>query len=202
MKLTENQIQGMLNHADTPYIRGIGFLYLRFSIPPEQLFSWFCDYFNDEEEIYLRQKTGPTSMGAFVKLLLTEQRFCDIIIPRIPVPIQRDIDKNLSKLFPAKKPEKEKKEASPPVKKRSRSKSPKQNRSKSPKKKVLNLLKDVLIHQEDILDHQKDVQDHQEDILGHQRDVLDHQKDVLDHQDVHQKKKKNVPNHLIIFPLK
>jgi len=135
LKLTENQIQGMLNHTDSPYIRGIGFLYLRFSTPPEQLFSWFSDFFNDEEEIYLRQKTGPSTVGVFVRQLLTEQRFCDVIIPRIPVPIQREIEKNLGQLFPAKKPEKEKKEASPPVAKQlSRSKSPKRQRSRSPKR--------------------------------------------------------------------
>jgi len=103
----------MLNHTDSPYIRGIGFLYLRFSTPPEQLFSWFSDFFNDEEEIYLRQKTGPSTVGVFVRQLLTEQRFCDVIIPRIPVPIQREIEKNLGQLFPAKKPEKEKKRSKP-----------------------------------------------------------------------------------------
>ena len=30
LKLTRKQVTGMINHADSPYIRGLGFMYLRY----------------------------------------------------------------------------------------------------------------------------------------------------------------------------
>jgi len=29
MRLTRKQVQGLINHSDSPYIRGLGFLYIR-----------------------------------------------------------------------------------------------------------------------------------------------------------------------------
>lgn len=46
-------METMLNHNDSPYIRAIGFLYLRFSLPPKDLWDWFFPYFDDQEQITL-----------------------------------------------------------------------------------------------------------------------------------------------------
>ena len=40
LKMTKKQMSGLLNHGDSPYIRVVGFLYLRFVLPPEQLWDW------------------------------------------------------------------------------------------------------------------------------------------------------------------
>ena len=34
LKLTRRQVQAMLNHVDSPYIRGLGFMYIRSARPP------------------------------------------------------------------------------------------------------------------------------------------------------------------------
>ena len=39
-----------MNHVDSPYIRAIGFLYLRYAYDPKQMFDWFVDYLEDPEE--------------------------------------------------------------------------------------------------------------------------------------------------------
>jgi pre-mRNA-splicing factor 38B len=39
----------MLNHVDSPYIRAIGFLFLRYATPPKGLLDWCWDYLNDDE---------------------------------------------------------------------------------------------------------------------------------------------------------
>eukprot|EP00842_Homolaphlyctis_polyrhiza_P007065 jgi/Hompol1/948/HPOL_003324-RA len=57
LKLTERQMEGMLNHADSPFIRAIGFLYLRYVGQPSELWDWFSPYLDDEEEFNMR--TGP-----------------------------------------------------------------------------------------------------------------------------------------------
>jgi len=35
---------------DSPYIRAIGFLYLRYTIDPEKLWTWLSPYLDDAEE--------------------------------------------------------------------------------------------------------------------------------------------------------
>ena len=50
MGVTRNQMVAMLNHADSPYIRGVGFLFLRFTAPPKDLWTWYEPYIDDLEE--------------------------------------------------------------------------------------------------------------------------------------------------------
>lgn len=40
----------MLVGQDSPYIRVVGFLYLRFTCDPEELWTWFEPYLEDPEE--------------------------------------------------------------------------------------------------------------------------------------------------------
>ena len=49
LKLTRKQLTGMMNHADSPYIRGLAFMYARYTFPPADLWDWFKDYLADEE---------------------------------------------------------------------------------------------------------------------------------------------------------
>lgn len=71
----------MCDHVDSPYIRGIGFLYLRyrcaycnflvinllFSLPPENLLEYLEPYFKDTEEIDPKAGGGdPMTMGELV----------------------------------------------------------------------------------------------------------------------------------------
>merc|ERR1719229_225198 len=51
LKLTKKQLNGLLVHCDSPYIRGLGFMYIRYTQPPQDLLSWFEDYLDDEEVI-------------------------------------------------------------------------------------------------------------------------------------------------------
>ena len=70
MKITKKQLQGILNHCDSPYIRGVGFMFIRFengacdihvfaynvppsspryAVDPKDIWSWYKDYMYDEE---------------------------------------------------------------------------------------------------------------------------------------------------------
>ena len=46
---TLSQVLCLLNHCDSPYIRGLGFMFLRFTLPPAMMFDWFEGYLDDEE---------------------------------------------------------------------------------------------------------------------------------------------------------
>ena len=48
-KLIFFQLNVLLYHQDSPYIRGVGLLYIRYTQAPEDLFTWFEPFLDDEE---------------------------------------------------------------------------------------------------------------------------------------------------------
>ncbi len=95
MKLTRKQLVSLINHSDSPYIRGMGFMYIRFSQPPTDLWAWMEPYLDDDEPIDPRSGHGDEmTIGQVVKLMLTKLDWYGTLFPRIPVPIQvyRSID--------------------------------------------------------------------------------------------------------------
>jgi len=101
MHLTEKQMEGMLTHTDSPYIRALGFLYLRLCLPPNGLWDWFSPYFDDSEEFTIdKAKKRSIMMGQFVVQLLLEQKHFSLLLPRIPVPIFREIQRKFKEEFP------------------------------------------------------------------------------------------------------
>ncbi|CAL5050794.1 unnamed protein product [Urochloa decumbens] len=73
MKLTVNQMHGLLKHPDSPYIRAIGFLYLRYVAEPKTLWSWYEPYIKDDEEFSPGSNGKMTTMGVYVRDLLLGQ---------------------------------------------------------------------------------------------------------------------------------
>nr|VZI29465.1 unnamed protein product [Spirometra erinaceieuropaei] len=43
------KLKGLLEHPDSPYIRGLGFMYIRYCLPPEDLWIWYAPYLDDTE---------------------------------------------------------------------------------------------------------------------------------------------------------
>ncbi|KAI9469801.1 MAG: putative RNA binding protein [Benjaminiella poitrasii] len=97
LRLTIKQIENLVDHVDSPYIRAIGFLYLRYVCAPAQLWDWFQYYLEDEEEITISGGINPTkiTIGQLCRMLITEQKFQGTMLPRIPIPIARDLEKKL-----------------------------------------------------------------------------------------------------------
>lgn len=59
LKLTKKQVVALINHTDSPYIRGVGFMYLRYTLPPQMMWDWFEPYLDDEED-WLEEDTPST----------------------------------------------------------------------------------------------------------------------------------------------
>lgn len=49
LKLTRKQVNGLINHCDSPFIRALGFMYIRYTLPPKDLLEWYESYLEDEE---------------------------------------------------------------------------------------------------------------------------------------------------------
>uniref|UniRef100_A0A915BYW9 Pre-mRNA-splicing factor 38 n=1 Tax=Parascaris univalens TaxID=6257 RepID=A0A915BYW9_PARUN len=93
IRLTRKQLVSMINNRDSPYIRGIGFMYIRFCQPPTDLWAWMEPYLEDEEQIDPRSGGGDVmTMAQVVKMMLTKLDWYGTLFPRIPVPIQKEIE--------------------------------------------------------------------------------------------------------------
>lgn len=96
LKLTRKQLMGVMTHTDSPFIRGIGFMYARFTQPPQDLWDWFEPYLDDEEEVDVKAGGGHImTMGEMAIHFLTKLEWYSTLFPRIPVPIQKQIEQNL-----------------------------------------------------------------------------------------------------------
>mmetsp|Transcript_11189 Transcript_11189/g.14958 ORF Transcript_11189/g.14958 Transcript_11189/m.14958 type:complete len:404 (+) Transcript_11189:197-1408(+) len=93
LRCTEKQMNLMLHHVDSPYIRCVGFLYLRYACEPERIWEWFEPYLYDDEPVQVHATgTKPeTTIGAWVRSLLTEMNYHDTLLPRLPVQIERNV---------------------------------------------------------------------------------------------------------------
>lgn len=97
LRLSRKQVNGLINHSDSPYIRGLGLMYIRYTQPPADLWDWFEGYLEDDEEIEVRAGGGPPqTIGQVVRHMLTKLDWYCTLFPRIPVPIQKTIEKNLN----------------------------------------------------------------------------------------------------------
>ncbi|KAL3918911.1 MAG: hypothetical protein SGPRY_005826 [Prymnesium sp.] len=98
LRLTRRQIKEMLNHADSPYIRALGVLYLRHVCDPKELWGWLQPYVADEEELSEFGDGAMSTLGKFVCRTLVEPEHIerDVRLPRIPVPTLRDICNKLA----------------------------------------------------------------------------------------------------------
>jgi pre-mRNA-splicing factor 38B len=99
LRCTEKQMTTMLSHHDSPYIRCIGFLYLRFASSPHELYAWCQPFLYDEEKVTLTAKgqdKATMTIGEYVReLLLTNLSYFGTRLPRLPVTVERDIQTNL-----------------------------------------------------------------------------------------------------------
>ncbi|XP_045512662.1 pre-mRNA-splicing factor 38B isoform X2 [Pieris brassicae] len=109
LRLTRKQVNGLLQHSDSPYIRALGFMYIRYTQPPADLFDWYVDYLDDDEEVDPRAGGGgTTTIGALVRQMLIKLDWFSTLFPRIPVPIQKQIEQKLAEhnrqMVPIKQP--------------------------------------------------------------------------------------------------
>uniref|UniRef100_A0A674DRC4 Pre-mRNA-splicing factor 38B n=1 Tax=Salmo trutta TaxID=8032 RepID=A0A674DRC4_SALTR len=49
LKMTRKQVMGLITHNDSPYIRALGFMYIRYTQPPADLVDWYDGFLDDEE---------------------------------------------------------------------------------------------------------------------------------------------------------
>jgi pre-mRNA-splicing factor 38B len=94
LRMTLHQLNATLQHIDSPYIRAIGFLYLRYVGQPDQIYRLVEPYLQDCEELTVERKS--TTIGAFVRLLFQSRDFYgQTSLPRFPLIVERELQVQL-----------------------------------------------------------------------------------------------------------
>ncbi|XP_034038384.1 pre-mRNA-splicing factor 38B isoform X2 [Thalassophryne amazonica] len=113
LKLTRKQLMGLITHTDSPYIRALGFMYIRYTQPPTDLIDWYDGFLDDDEMPIVQQeldvKAGGgcvMTIGEMLRSFLTKLEWFSTLFPRIPVPVQKIIDQQI-KARPRKAAQKE-----------------------------------------------------------------------------------------------
>mmetsp|Transcript_41820 Transcript_41820/g.75105 ORF Transcript_41820/g.75105 Transcript_41820/m.75105 type:complete len:380 (-) Transcript_41820:27-1166(-) len=97
LNLSRREIGDTLSHPDSPFIRAVGFLYLRYICNPNEIWQWVKDYVDDSEEFEPSPYGQSVTMGAFVRDILLKQFYFETIFPRIPIVVERAIKEELRK---------------------------------------------------------------------------------------------------------
>ncbi|XP_077412091.1 pre-mRNA-splicing factor 38B isoform X1 [Vanacampus margaritifer] len=96
LKLTRKQLMGLITHTDSPYIRALGFMYIRYTQPPADLIDWYDGFMDDEEELDVKAGGGCVmTVGEMLRSFLTKLEWFSTLFPRIPVPVQKSIDQQM-----------------------------------------------------------------------------------------------------------
>lgn len=89
-----------LNNEDFKYIRCLAAMYIRLTMPSEDVYRYLERFYSDNRKITYRQLDGSYEkiyVDVFIDNLLREERYCDIILPRLT---QRRVLEELGKLPP------------------------------------------------------------------------------------------------------
>lgn len=72
-------------------------MYIRFTQPPADLFDWYEEFLQDEEEIDVKAGGGQTlTVGQMCRQFMVKLDWFSTLFPRIPVPIQKQIEQKLN----------------------------------------------------------------------------------------------------------
>ncbi|CAB1443021.1 unnamed protein product [Pleuronectes platessa] len=85
LKMTRKQVMGLITHTDSPYIRALGFMYIRYTQPPADLVDWYDGFLDDEEELDVKAGGGCVmTVGRDAALLPHQTRVVLHALPPYP----------------------------------------------------------------------------------------------------------------------
>jgi hypothetical protein len=71
-------------------------MYVRYTQPPADLFDWYEEFLEDDEEIDVKAGGGQVlTIGQMCRQFMVKLDWFSTLFPRIPVPIQKQIEQKL-----------------------------------------------------------------------------------------------------------
>ncbi|CAE7536687.1 SRL1 [Symbiodinium microadriaticum] len=96
---SKEQVQQLVGFKGSVMVRAAGMLHIRFSWPPGDAWTWLRKFLFDRE--FFRpgcSASASVTMGDWVESLLRHEKYYDIVLPRLPVSLKREIAMELVQL--------------------------------------------------------------------------------------------------------
>lgn len=101
----ENELGFLIDSRENPIARCVGFLYLRFVTPANELFDSFEEYLLDDMDLTYTQDSSEvrTTIGEYVESLLTQDKYFDTPLPRLPVKVRSVMEEKIAPMLQHRK---------------------------------------------------------------------------------------------------
>merc|ERR1711957_303532 len=97
MGIQAAQLRRLIDHMENPYVRCVGFLFIRFGLSPEALWGWLGEYLLDDEELRpTKDSEWRTTIGEFVEGPLIQDKYYVTVLPRLPMSAKRNLEAKLA----------------------------------------------------------------------------------------------------------
>lgn len=100
LNLQPSQIKTLMEYKGCPYIRAIGFLYIRYICNPREIWNWFEPYLKDSERFNPSPNGTPgmkeVTIGDFTRDIVLTHNYFETLLPRFPEPLKREWTKKLN----------------------------------------------------------------------------------------------------------
>eukprot|EP00928_Gymnodinium_smaydae_P100402 TRINITY_DN9840_c0_g2_i1.p1 TRINITY_DN9840_c0_g2~~TRINITY_DN9840_c0_g2_i1.p1 ORF type:complete len:840 (+),score=203.26 TRINITY_DN9840_c0_g2_i1:52-2571(+) len=106
LQLNEDELRRFVDYPDSPLVRCVGLLCMRYCVPSEQLWEKLEDYVLDDAEIIIsdsRGGEGVRMIGEYVEDLLLKEKYFTTPLPRIPASVRRKLEENLAPMVQYRK---------------------------------------------------------------------------------------------------
>mmetsp|Transcript_121222 Transcript_121222/g.343021 ORF Transcript_121222/g.343021 Transcript_121222/m.343021 type:complete len:728 (-) Transcript_121222:143-2326(-) len=100
MSLQEEELRYITDNQDSPLVRCVGFLFMRYSVPPEELWERLEEFILDDAKIFVRDggKGLSTTIGEYIEGLLLKDKYLSTPLPRIPAAVRRRLEERIAPL--------------------------------------------------------------------------------------------------------
>jgi len=100
----DEELQAILDNPHSPIVRCIGFLFVRFVAPPDELWELLEDFLLDDASLkFASGKEGTTTIGEYVEGLLLKEKYFNTPLPRIPVVLKKKMEAHIAPLQQCRK---------------------------------------------------------------------------------------------------
>jgi len=100
---TDEELRTITDNPESSIVRCVGFLFIRFAVPPEQLWDRLEEFMLDDAKLVLKDGGGSkegvvTTIGEFIEGLLLKEKYFNTPLPRIPATVRRKLEERLAPL--------------------------------------------------------------------------------------------------------
>jgi len=104
LNVSEEKLLRLMDNFDCAHARCVGLLYVRYVMPPDQLWANLSDFVLDDEELSDESWGEATkTVGEYVEEILLKDKYFNTPLPRIPAGVRRELEENLAPMMQYRK---------------------------------------------------------------------------------------------------